>query len=140
MEIMIVATRVVQMLIRLLGLIIVTLGLLFWTGNAFTLLPLHMLLGLTLVLLLWTMSGLALRAGVAPWRVALAIVWGVIVPVFGLVQAQLLPGPFHWIVQVAHLLIGMGAIGQAEDLAARIRDRRASGPAGQRRPLLTSGQ
>jgi hypothetical protein len=33
----------------------------------------------------------------------------------------LLTGDFHWIIQVLHLLVGLGAIGQAEGLAARIK-------------------
>lgn len=37
----------------------------------------------------------------------------------GLNQAQFLTGSLHWIVQVVHLLLGLGAIGQAENLAAR---------------------
>lgn len=41
----------------------------------------------------------------------------------------------HWLVQVIHLLVGLGAIGQAIGLAARIASR---GPVarGERQPLL----
>jgi hypothetical protein len=42
-------------------------------------------------------------------------------------QARLLPGDFHWIIQVLHLLVGLAAIGLGEDLAGRIRNRAAQG-------------
>jgi hypothetical protein len=34
-------------------------------------------------------------------------------------QAQLLPGSFHWIIQVLHLLVGIVALGLADSLARR---------------------
>ena len=115
------ATTVAQMLVRLTGLIQIVLGVLFWTDNARSLVPVHMLVGLVLVLALWTLAGLAARAGVNPGLVALAIVWGLIVPILGVTQTSLLPGAAHWTIQVLHLLLGLGAIGLAETLAARIK-------------------
>jgi hypothetical protein len=109
------------MLVRLTGLIQIGLGLLFWTGNARMLIPVHMLVGFTLVLGLWVLAVLAARAGVGFGFVALAVVWGALVPVLGLTQQRLLPGDGHWLIQVLHLLLGLGAIGQGEGLATRIR-------------------
>jgi hypothetical protein len=116
-----IATTVFQMLVRLSGLILISLGVLFWTGHALTLIPVHMLVGFVLVLSLWTLAVLAARAGVHPAFVALAIAWGLIVPILGLTQQRLLPGEAHWVIQVLHLLVGLGAIGQAEGLAVRIK-------------------
>jgi hypothetical protein len=72
-------TTVIQMLIRLAGLIMIALGLLFWTGNALALIPVHMLLGIVLVILLWVQAGIAARSGVGVGMVALACVWGLVV-------------------------------------------------------------
>jgi hypothetical protein len=119
------AARIAQMLVRLTGLIQIVLGVLFWTGNALTLIPIHMLVGSVLVLLLWSLAGMAFWAGVSRGLVALAIVWGVVVVVLGMTQTDLLPGAAHWVIQVLHLLVGLGAIGQAEGLAARIKQARA---------------
>ncbi len=83
-----------------------------------------MLSGFVLVLSVWTLAVLAAIAGVSRGFVVLVIVWGVIVLVLGLTQTQLLPGDFHWVIQVLHLLVGLGAIGQAEGLAARIKNLR----------------
>lgn len=123
------ATTVIQLLIRLVGLAILVLGVLFWTGNALQFIPVHMLLGLVLVILLWVLAGLAARAGVHPGVVALAIGWGLLVPALGITQSRLLPGSAHWVIQALHLLVGLGAIGQAEGLARRIA--RAQAPASQ---------
>lgn len=119
------ATTVAVMLVRITGLLLVALGIFFWTGNALTLIPVHMLLGLVLVLSLWTLAILAARAGALPGQVAVAIVWGFLVPIFGLTQDQLLVGDAHWVIKVLHLLVGLAAIGMAEGLARRIRQRRA---------------
>ncbi len=115
------ATTVAQMLVRFTGVLLIILGILFWTGNALTLIPVHMLLGFVLVLSLWTLAVLAARAGVPLGPVVLAVVWGLIVPILGVTQGQLLPGSAHWVIQALHLLVGLGAMGQAEGLAARIK-------------------
>lgn len=115
---------VVQMLVRLLGVIQIILGLLFWSGNLTDLVQLHMLVGILLVLGLWVLAGIGARAGVGLGLASLAIIWGLITPVLGMTQAQLLPGAAHWVIQVLHLLIGLGLLSLAEMLGARIKARR----------------
>jgi hypothetical protein len=122
-------TTIAHLLLRFTGLIQIVLGLLFWTGNALSLIPLHMLVGFILVLSLWTLAVLAALSGVQRGFVALAIVWGFIVPILGLTQSRLLPGPAHLVIEVLHLLVGLGAIGQGEGLARRIRQARSAAPA-----------
>ena len=120
------ATTTAQMLVRASFVVQLVLGGLFWTGNALDLVPLHQIIGFLLVFGLWTLAGLAARAGVRPPLVALAAVWGLIVPILGLTQTRLLVGSAHWVIEVLHLLVGLGAIGQAEGLAARIKERLAA--------------
>ena len=114
-----------QMAIRVVGVVQLALGLIFWTGNALGLVDLHQLLGILLVLGLWTQAVLAARAGVEPRLVAVAAVWGLIVPIIGLTQTSLLTGSAHWVIQVIHLLLGLGLLGLAENLATRARARLA---------------
>lgn len=106
-----------QLLIRGTGLLQILLGLLFWFGYARTLISIHMLIGLVLVLSLWVLAVLAARSGVSLGFVALAIVWGVIVVLLGVTQTQLLPGAFHWVIQLVHLAVGLAAMGMGEWLA-----------------------
>jgi hypothetical protein len=115
------AALVLQMLVRLCGLVLIVLGILFWTGNAGTLIPVHMLLGLVLVISLWALAFLAARAGAPIAQVVVAIVWGLVVPALGVTQDMLLTGDAHWVIQVLHLLVGLAAIGMAEGLGRRIK-------------------
>jgi hypothetical protein len=115
----------IQMGIRAVWLVQLALGLLFWTGNATGLVDLHQLLGILLVLALWTQAALAARAGVEPRLVAVAAVWGLLVPIVGLTQTNLLTGSLHWLIQVIHLLLGIGLIALAERLAAAAKARLA---------------
>jgi hypothetical protein len=118
-------TAIAQTLVRAGGLVQIGLGLLFWTSNALNLISLHMLIGLVVVLALWTLAVVGARNGVHSGLVAFALAWGLLVPVLGMTQAQLLPGSAHWIVQVVHLAVGLAAMGLAETLARRIRANRA---------------
>ena len=112
---------VLQMIVRLAGLILIVLGVLFWVGLESSLVPIHMLIGLILVVALWGMAWLGARAGLPGMLVGLAVVWGLIVIALGMIQAQLVPGSSHWIVQVVHLLVGLAAIGLSEGLGAGIK-------------------
>jgi hypothetical protein len=114
-----------QMGIRAAWLVQLALGLAFWTGNALGLVDLHQLLGILLVLALWTQAALAYRAGVPAGMVAAAVVYGLIVPIVGLTQRELLPGSAHWVIEVIHLLLGIGLLGFAENLATRAKARLA---------------
>lgn len=112
---------VLQWLVRIDGTIMILLGLLFWTGNALVLVPVHMLLGIILVLALLVLAVMGAVAGVPFPLVALAIAWAVFVPILGVTQTRLLPGQWHWLIQVLHLFLGLGAIGQADAMARRIK-------------------
>jgi hypothetical protein len=116
----------IQMAIRALGVVQLVLGVLFWTGNALGLVDLHQLLGILLVLTFWTQAALAHRAGVPGGLVAGAAVLGLLVPIVGLTQRELLPGAAHWVIQVVHLLLGIGLLAMAESLATRAKARLAT--------------
>jgi hypothetical protein len=110
------AATVAQMLVRVCGTIQIVLGILFWSANASFLVPVHILVGLVLVLALWTLALLAARAGAPAGFVAFALLWGLLLPVLGLSQTRLLTGDGHWAIQALHLLVGLAAIGMAESL------------------------
>jgi hypothetical protein len=115
------AVTVARMLVRVCGVVLIVLGLLFWFGDApRSLVPVHILLGIVLVLALWALAFLGARVGVARGLVAAAVVWGLLTVWLGQAQDALLPDPsVHWIVQVLHLIVGMGAIGLGEAIGAR---------------------
>jgi hypothetical protein len=106
--------------VRACGTLALVLGLLFWLGDLRSLIPIHMLLGIVLVLSLWALAFLGARVGVSKALVAVAVVVGLLTAWLGVSQTSLLPDPsVHWIVQVIHLLLGMAAIGLGEAIGGR---------------------
>jgi hypothetical protein len=119
---MVLVTRIAA---RLIAVVQLALGVLFWTGNADSLVVVHIAVGLLLVVDLWVAVGLGLRAGAPVGLAVLALVWSVGMPVFGLTQTRLTPGSAHAVVQVLHLLVGLAAVGLVEALGASGARRRA---------------
>jgi hypothetical protein len=109
------------MTLRISGALLILLGLAIWTGRADAIIPVHELLGFVLVLSLWTLAFFGARAGVPRGIVIAAVAWGLIAPILGLTQANLLTSNWHWVIQVLHLLVGLAAIGTGEGLVLRMR-------------------
>lgn len=117
------AARYLKLAVRLFGGAALLLGAALWAGYGRSLLPLHVLLGLALVLAMWALSVIAWLAAARRGFAAGVFVWGVVVLVLGMTQARLLPGTLHWIVQVLHLIIGGIAIGAGAALANAVEHR-----------------
>jgi len=115
--------RIASLVLRICGGLAVILGLLFWSGNSLNLLPIHMLLGLLVVLSLWIIGiGQAFSSG-GSWPLAGgALLLGLLVIGVGMTQSSLLVGPFHWVIQVVHLLLGILAVGIGQIAIARWRN------------------
>lgn len=118
-----------QIAARLIAVVQVVLGVLFWTGHADSLVNVHIAIGLLLVVDLWIAVGLGLRAGAPIGLAALALAWSVGMPIFGLIQTNLLPGSPHLVVQVVHLVVGLAGVGLVEALAGASGRRQASAKA-----------
>lgn len=123
------ATVVCQNLVRLIGLALIVLGILFWTGADYTesLVRIHMQLGVAFVLLLWILAGIAMRARVGFGLIIGAVIWGFLVAAFGMSLRRLLAStPNPEVYRVLHLIVGICAIGVAEMLGGRIKRSPAS--------------
>jgi len=102
---------------RIVGLVLIILGIFFWTGNATGLIGLHMALGAIFVLVLWAIAIVA-GVGRAPIpTVVVGLIWGALILWVGLSQTTMLPGSAHWVIQVIHLLLAGIGIGLAQRLA-----------------------
>jgi hypothetical protein len=112
---------VLTMLARVTWLLQVALGIVFWTGRASGTAPLHILIGLVFVLTLWALAVLALRSETSVAFSLMALVWGLVILLFGLAQTMLLVGNAHWIIQILHLLFGIVAIALVEVVAKGLR-------------------
>ena len=120
-----IATLATMWIVRVAGIVQIVLGLLFWTGRALGYIPLHMSVGFVVVLGLWTLALLALAARTGAGLALFGILWGVALPALGMTQAGILVGPWHWIIRVIHLLMGLAALGLADRLASRVLNARA---------------
>src|SRR5438445_1237982 len=116
-----VVVRIAINIVRVRVLIELALGILFWTGNADSLQIVHIVIGILVVLSLWTL-GIAQGLQGGSFGLALAtFVVGFLLALVGLFQKQWLVGSNHWIIQVIHLLLGLSAIGIAEMINGRYR-------------------
>ena len=114
--------RIASVVLSLAGLLALLLGLLFWAGAALNLMQMHMLLGLLAVGALLVIGiGQAFSKG-GSWIIAAgALVVGAATVVIGMWQISLMPGEFHWVIQVIHLALGLLTIGMGHMGAARHR-------------------
>jgi hypothetical protein len=113
--------RVAIMLTRLLGVVQIVLGIVLWIGVARSTVPLHAALGSLLVLAIWIIAVIALFALPQRGLALFTLVWGAIVLWLGMAQTRLVVGSGHWVIRVAHLVIGLAALGLAESLASATR-------------------
>ncbi|HET9980113.1 MAG TPA: hypothetical protein VFQ32_06705 [Ktedonobacterales bacterium] len=116
--------KIASWVVRLGGLALIVLGLLFWSGNALTLKNEHETLGIIVVLALWTLAFVALRKGVNVGLVVGGLLLGVVVIAFGMTQTSLMSGSTRMVadtIKVIHLLLGLGLISLGEVLTGRIR-------------------
>lgn len=115
--------------IRVTGPIQVLVGIAFWLGRAVPLRPAHMLVGMLFDLAFLSLVVLAALAGIRRVAVLGGIALAIVIPLFGVVQARILPGPHHWVVRGAHLLLGVIAMVMAARLARFIASRRVAAAA-----------
>ncbi len=113
------SVTVLRWIIRLVFIVSLILGIMLWTGNGVGYLRLHMWLGFIITFALLLLAIIGFVARMRPVLPLIALIWAVLLPVLGIAQLHIAPGPNHWIVQVLHVIIGIGAIGLAEVLGKR---------------------
>jgi hypothetical protein len=109
-------SRALLMFMRLAVLLQLVVGIGLWTGHLYSLVDVHRTVGVLFVLALWTIAVIAIVQRRAVGVATFAIAWGVLVAGLGFMQQAILPGDFHWIIRVLHIVIGMAAMPIAERL------------------------
>jgi uncharacterized protein YqgC (DUF456 family) len=107
------STRIAGVLALIFGILIgrVSYG---WLPRA------HVALGLVVVVALALIAVAGFFARVQPALPLVALVWAGGTVYVGIAQTSLMIGDAHWIVEVAHAVLGIGAIGLAEAIGARV--------------------
>jgi len=108
-DFLMIAVRLIRGIAGVAGLGALTLGLLFWVANM-NFISIHMLFGLVVALSLLILGIVGVFTRGMRLLGALGIVYALLVPAFGVTQATLLVGNLHWLIQTAHLLVGLGAL------------------------------
>src|SRR5579864_5625321 len=108
---------ILQMLVRVLGLVVLVLGIFLWQhGDTHVSLEhAHESLAILLVLALFALAALAARAKVNTTFIAVSVIWGLAAPILGFAQTGMNGGP-PAAIKVLHLVIGLGVIGLGEGL------------------------
>jgi hypothetical protein len=100
---------------QLAGVGALILGLLHWFFHV-SFINLHMIFGILVTLALLIMGIVAIFTTKLKILGAVAAVFALVVPVFGRTQMLILVGNFHWLIQVAHLLVGATAVILIEEI------------------------
>jgi hypothetical protein len=103
------AVRMMTWIARIVGVSTLLLGLTFWVTNINSA-PIHMLFGITFALSFLLLSIIMQFTQGMRLLGTVGIIYALILPVFGITQVNLLLGDWHWLIQVAHLLVGLGAL------------------------------
>ena len=110
--------RVFVWIARVAGVAALILGLLFWT-TPIDLISIHMLLGITLAISMLVLSIMMLFIRGMRLLGIVGIIYTFVLPIFGLTQSRLLVGNLHWLIQTAHLLVGLGALALVQGIYIR---------------------
>jgi hypothetical protein len=127
------AVRTISLIARVALIVTLGLGFLFWIAQMFVWSGLLVLLaqigfpgiheeiGTIGVLGLIILGSVAVFTKGSRLLGAGSIIYALLVPAFGLTQALILVGNLHWLIQIAHLLMGIGAMFLARRIEKRYR-------------------
>jgi hypothetical protein len=117
--------RISSLTLRIAGTLALLLGLLFWfITEPQGLVPVHLLLGILVVLAALALGILGLMApGGNKGMAGAAIVVAILLVIVGFGQENWLshPGDPHWLIQLLHLVVALATIGLGEVTARGLR-------------------
>src|SRR5258708_8230596 len=109
--------RPVRIIATIAALVAVALGMGTYTHADFT--SIHMLFGLIVALALLILAVLAVFTTGLARLGAVGIVYALVMPIVGVTQQMILGGDLHWLVQTAHLGVGVRAVALLGTISAR---------------------
>ncbi len=111
--------KALRWILRIAFLLALAIGVALWTGHGFTLLRFHMWLGFLAAFDLLALVVYGFLSRINPALPIIALLWAIALPVIGIAQMKIMLGPNHWVIEVVHLILGLGAIGLGEALSKR---------------------
>jgi hypothetical protein len=110
-------TRLLQIIGTVCGAVAVMLGIGTYTHTDLT--NMHILFGLLVSLVLLVQAIIATSTRGLRRLGIISLIYALIVPLFGFTQQMILVGDWHWLVEAAHLFVGVGAMTLIGTLSAR---------------------
>jgi hypothetical protein len=110
------ATAIALWTARGAAVVLLALGVYIWTSGADQLITVHVVVGVLLVLSLWTIAAIAASSGVSGVVVGVAVAWSFVAVLLGLTQDGLVTGEWHWTIQALHLVIAMAMVAWCQAL------------------------
>lgn len=104
-----IAVQITRWVASIIGLGALLLGLAFWLFHI-DLINIHMLFGLIVTLSLLGLGIAMLFSRGLRLLGIISIIYAPILPIFGMTQSGLLIGDLHWLIRIAHMLVGIGAL------------------------------
>ena len=116
------AVRVASLSLRIAGVLALFLGLELLSGSGGWLVPVHVVLGLVVVVALWALGLMQARlVGGSKALAGAALLVGLLLPIVGLGQTAWFSGGGRVLTQLVHVVFGFAAIGVGEVCAGRLR-------------------
>lgn len=109
-------SKTALVVMRVIIVIQLVSGIALWMGRWVRMVDPHRTLGIVYVFALWLIAAIAIARKHKQGAAGFAILWGVLIATLGFTQQTILPGEYHWITRIAHLLIGAAAMPMAEGL------------------------
>src|SRR5258707_15735703 len=117
--------RPFRIIATIAALVAVAFGMGTYSHANFT--TIHMLFGLIVALTLLILAVIAVFSSGLRRLGAIGIVYAFIVPIFGVTQQMILAGGLHWLVETAHLVVGVGALVLIGAIGERVTPRKGGG-------------
>jgi uncharacterized membrane protein YobD (UPF0266 family) len=112
--------KLLQWCTRVAGIFALILGVLIGRVGYSWLPRTHTVLGIVVVVALFLIAIFGFFARLPPVLPIVGVFWAGATLYLGYAQFHLMTGDAHWIIELAHALLGIGAIGLAEAIGARI--------------------
>lgn len=112
--------KILQWVARIAWVGAILLGMSFWTGRPIAPLSVHMTCGGLVALALAILAILAITHRVRVPVAVVAVLWAIATVAVGTMQDWWVGAGSHVLIEVVHLILGIGAIGLAEMLAAAL--------------------
>ena len=115
--------KILQWVVRIAWVVAILLGMSFWTGRPIAPVSVHMTSGGLVALALAILAILAMAHRARVPVAVVALLWAIATVVVGTVQDWWVGAGSHVLIEVVHVVLGVGAIGLAEMLAAALNRR-----------------